>query len=135
MNDPKQLEVLTHDEAGFKPLVDFGAWRAAFLNEAPMYERQNIAYFDKHLETDEVFVLLSGRCQLLLAGRGDKPENTQSVWLEPLTMYNVKLGTWHTHVLTDGAKVAVFENFGTSVANSPRYFFAECERENLIPKE
>jgi len=33
-----------------------------------------------------------------------------------------------------GSKLAVIENRDTSVANSPRYYFSDEERANLIPE-
>lgn len=55
-------------------------------------------------------------------------------WLEEGKVYNVKSGTWHTLFMMPGSKLAVIENRDTSVANSPRYYFSDEERANLIPE-
>ena len=61
------LQIFSHEVSGYKPQVDFNTWRVALLNASDMYLPNNITYFDNHLETDEVFILLSGSCALLLA--------------------------------------------------------------------
>lgn len=67
------LQIFSHEVSGYKPQVDFNTWRVALLNASDMYLPNNITYFDNHLETDEVFILLSGSCALLLAGNDEKP--------------------------------------------------------------
>lgn len=90
------LQIFSHEVSGYKPQVDFNTWRVALLNASDMYLPNNITYFDNHLETDEVFILLSGSCALLLAGNDEKPHDTVCHWLEEGKVYNVKSGTWHT---------------------------------------
>ena len=130
---PEGLEIYTHEVPGYKPQVDYGTWRVALLNAMPMYLPEGITYFDRHQETAEVFLLLSGSCGLLLAGTGEKPENTTVTWLEEGKVYNVLPNTWHTLFMMPGSKLAVIENRDTSVKNSPRYYFTEEERSALIP--
>ena len=69
------LQIFSHEVSGYKPQVDFNTWRVALLNASDMYLPNNITYFDNHLETDEVFILLSGSCALLLAGNDEKPHD------------------------------------------------------------
>ena len=128
------LQIFSHEVSGYKPQVDFNTWRVALPNASDMYLPNNITYFDNHLETDEVFILLSGSCALLLAGNDEKPHDTVCHWLEEGKVYNVKSGTWHTLFMMPGSKLAVIENRDTSVANSPRYYFSDEERANLIPE-
>ena len=128
------LQIFSHEAQGYKPQVDFESWRVALLNASDMYLPDNIAYFDHHLETDEVFILLSGSCALLLAGSDEKPHDTVCRWLEEGKVYNVLSGTWHTLFMMPGSKLAVIENRNTCVANSPRYYFPETERAKLIPQ-
>lgn len=130
---PKGLQIFTHEDPGYKPQIDFGTWRVALLNAMPMYLPDGLTYFDRHLETDEVFLLLSGSCGILLAGSGEKPENTTCTWLEQGKVYNVQRNTWHTLFMMPGSKLAVIENRDTGIANSPRYYFTPEERQTLIP--
>jgi len=71
MNAP--IEAHEYKENGYKTLVTFDKWRVAFMNDGPKTTVDGLTYFQKHDETDEVFILLGGRCVLLLADFGDKP--------------------------------------------------------------
>jgi hypothetical protein len=118
--DPSLLEVHDHRDEGYRPLVDFGAWRVAVLNHIDHLEPRNLKDVQRHDETDEVFVLLAGRCILFVGDGGDGGAGAiHAVDLEPGRIYNVKRGTWHTHALSRDGSVLVVENRDTTVANSP----------------
>jgi len=117
--DPSLLSVHTHDEAAFRSLVEFGAWRVAVLNFTDHLRPQNLTNMQRHDETDEVFVLLRGRC-ILFVGDGQNETGTiHPADMAPLTIYNVKRGTWHNHTLSEDASVLVVENRDTTEENSP----------------
>ena len=52
----------------------------------------------KHNESDEVFILLNGDFTLFLGGQGSEIGKIEAIKLEPLKLYNVKKGTFHTHI-------------------------------------
>ena len=124
-----QIEMLEHRDLGYKTLVSFDKWRVAFMNEGPKTTVDGLTYFQKHDETDEVFILLGGRCVLLLAGFGDTPGEITAVDMKPNVMYNVKKSAWHTHVFFDNTTVAIVENADTSLDNSPISDITEKQRE------
>lgn len=115
----EQIETLRYDENGYKSLVFFENWRVAFMNDGPKTTVDGLSYFQKHDETDEVFVLLEGRCVLLMAGFGENPGEISAVDMEPGSMYNVKKGAWHTHYFGPDTKVVIVENADTVPENSP----------------
>ncbi|MEE1026261.1 MAG: hypothetical protein U0L55_04580 [Acutalibacteraceae bacterium] len=115
----EQIETLRYDEKGYKSLVFFENWRVAFMNDSPKTTLEGLSYFQKHDETDEVFVLLEGRCVLLMAGFGENPGEISAVDMEPGSMYNVKKGAWHTHYFAPNTKVVIVENADTVPENSP----------------
>jgi hypothetical protein len=128
-------ELLTIHEytgRGFLPLVDFGQWRVAVLRFDNGLLVQNIKDMQRHNETDEVFVLLEGRC-LLFIGEGDMAiENIHAVNMEPLKLYNVKRSTWHNHTLTEDASVLIIENRDTSPNNSPKISLSVEQQQQLV---
>jgi ureidoglycolate hydrolase len=73
----------------------------------------------RHLKTDEVFVLMEGNCVLFTGGDGDHPEEMEWVKMEKNQLYNVKKGVWHTHALDEEGSVLIIENEDTSDDNSP----------------
>jgi len=115
----KLLEVRQHNEPGYRPLVDFESWRVAILNFSEELLPENITRMQRHNETDEVFVLLEGKCILFLGEGGKTITAIHALALEPGKLYNVKCGVWHHHALSEDAKVLVVENRDTTYDNSP----------------
>ena len=112
------LDIITASHQGFKPLVNFGSWRVAFLNGSQSYEGKVIDSLSRHLETDEVFVLVKGSCLLITAGNGDNPGEVTKTWMEPGVVYNVTKGAWHGHIVLPGTMVMIVENRDTGSNNS-----------------
>jgi hypothetical protein len=125
MIDPSLIEILEYREEGYKPLLDFGSWRVALLNGLDELLPENIPWFQKHRDTDEAFVLLSGRC-VLYAVAGEvpdggpiDPDRVEAVDMESFKLYDVRRGVYHSHALEPGSSVLIVENRDTSDANSP----------------
>lgn len=113
------IDVTAYTGEGYRPVIDFEAWRVAILRYCEELEVQNLKTMQKHNESDEVFVLLEGHCILFTGGQGDTIQEVDAIAMEPLLMYNVKKGTWHTHTLDKEATVLIVENQNTSDPNSP----------------
>ena len=126
------LEIHVYNEAGYKPLVDYESWRVAMLNSTDVYRAENIKTMQRHNETDEVFVLLAGKCVLFIASCEDEPDDLHGELLEPLKVYNVPKAYWHTHVLEEGAHVLVVENKETTHANSPHIPISDEMQQKII---
>ncbi len=117
--DPSLLEIHQYEEPAYRPLVDFASWRVAVLNYCDALLPERLHELQRHDETDEVFVLLRGRCILFLGDGQDEAGSIQAADMEPLKVYNVKRGTWHSHTLSPEAMVLVVENRDTTTDNSP----------------
>lgn len=113
------LEIHTHDGPDYKPLVDYQSWRVALMNYTPDLLPSRITRMQKHTGTDEVFVLLAGRCILFLGGAGETVTSVQAVDMLPYKLYNVKKGCWHSHTFSEEARVLIIENRDTVDENSP----------------
>ena len=113
------IEVREHNGADYKPLVDYQSWRVALMNYTSDLTPDKINRMQKHTETDEVFVLMTGRC-ILFIGEGEGPvTKIHAVDMEPYKLYNVKRGVWHSHTFSRDARVLIVENCDTVDANSP----------------
>ncbi|NQS70693.1 MAG: hypothetical protein HQQ73_00800 [Desulfobulbaceae bacterium] len=126
------LTVHSHQAEGYKALVDYGAWRVALLNYSSELQVHTLDRMQRHNETDEVFVLLQGRC-LLFTGEGS--EGVARIYatdMRPGLVYNVRRGVWHTHTLSRDAQVLVVENRDTTYANSPFTSLDTTQRQELI---
>lgn len=130
--DQKLIEISAYGEAGYKPIVDFGTWRVAMLNYIDDLQPERIDNMQRHDQTDEVFVLLSGHC-ILFAGDGQaEVGKIQAVNMQPLRAYNVKHGVWHSHTLNGEGSVLIVENLDTIDDNSPTRMLTPTEREQII---
>jgi len=130
--NPNLLEITDYTGEGYRPLIDYGQWRVAILRYIDELLPENIGKMQKHNETDEVFVLLSGRCLLFLGEGDDAVGAIHAADMQPLQLYNVKRGAWHTHVLDEAATVLIVENRDTSLANSPEIELTADQRRQLI---
>lgn len=115
----KLLEVREHDKEGYLPLVDYESWRVAILNFSDDLLPENIKTMQRHNETDEVFVLLNGRCILFIGGGDKKVTDIFAENMQPFKIYNVKKSVWHSHTLSRDAKLLIVENRNTTFDNSP----------------
>jgi len=115
----KLLEVLDHTKEGYSPVVDFAAWRVALLNYSKDLLPENITAMQRHNETDEVFVLLCGRCVLLIGEGYEEVTAVHAQNMQPFKIYNVKKSAWHSHTLSRDARVLIVENRDTTFDNSP----------------
>jgi mannose-6-phosphate isomerase-like protein (cupin superfamily) len=116
--DENLLEITEYNGIGFKPLVIFENWRVAILNHEEAHESGKIAFLEKHMETDEVFVLLSGKCTMLI---GDGSEDTGKIHTIPMEqgkLYNVRKGVWHSVQSEPDTKLLIVEDASTDENNS-----------------
>lgn len=126
------LEIREYKLAGYKPVVDYATWRVAILNFSDDLRPEKITALQRHNETDEVFVLLQGRC-LLFLGEGEQTITTiHGQDMLPHTIYNVKKGVWHSHTLSADAMVLIIENRDTTFDNSPFCPLSHDQRETLM---
>lgn len=126
------LEIRRYSGIGYQPLVDYGHWRVAMLRYHPELEPDAIGTMQRHDETDEVFVLLAGRCILFLGEGRAQVEALHAQDMEPFKVYNVKRGVWHTHTLSHDAEVLIVENVDTTTANSPTVNLNSDQRAELV---
>lgn len=127
----KDIEIIDFQPEGYKPLVDFGQWRVAVLKFCDDLKLENIKTMQKHLETDEVFVLVGGHCTLFLGNDGESPENIRSVAMEHGKIYNIKKGVWHNHIMDEDGEVLIVENRNTCDDNSPVIALDEAQLAQL----
>jgi hypothetical protein len=126
------VEIGSFEGIGYQPIFDYGEWRVAILRFIDELLPENITSVQCHLETDEVFVLLAGRCILFFVDGENEAAQLYAVEMEPRKQYNVKKGQWHTHVLSRDATVLIVENRDTSTANSLDRELSIAHRQSLI---
>lgn len=113
------IEIREHNGPDYKPLIDFQSWRVALMNYTPELVPEKIHRMQKHIETDEVFVLLTGRCILFLGEGAERVTKVHAANMELYKLYNVKSNVWHSHTFSEDARVLIVENRDTVDSNSP----------------
>lgn len=109
---PAGLEVFENTAPGYERTMHYGAWRVAILNWAEKFDETSNFPPERHMLTDEVFVLLCGSAALELGERGER------VALEPGRLYNVRAGVWHRVRCSRDAKLLIVEEHSTGPENS-----------------
>lgn len=110
----KGLEIKEYTGRGYDRTHIFKTWCVAFLNQDEEYTKNT--YIERHLETDEVFVLLKGEATLFIG------KEREAVKMEPCKIYNVTAGTWHNIQCSSDASILIAENSDTVKENS-EYFY------------
>ena len=126
------IEIAEYNSQGYKPLVDYETWRVAILKYCDELLPENIKKMQKHEKTDEVFVLLKGRCILFVADGDKKVGKIYARNMVPLKVYNIKKSVWHTHTLLEEAVVLIVENKDTSLVNSPEEDLSIEQQKKLL---
>lgn len=108
----KGLDIKEYNGKGYFRLINNAKWTLAIINWAPHLEESNFCDMERHILTDEVFVLLQGSATLIIG------ENAERVEMEPLKYYNVRAGIWHHILVSKDASVLVAENANTSKDNT-----------------
>ena len=104
------IEVLEYNGDGYSKVMSYDAWRVAIINYAERFEEKNLSRLERHLLTDEVFVLLEGDATLV--------SDSAQYRMEKGTMYNVNAGVWHAISVSRDAKVLIVENDNTCIENT-----------------
>lgn len=107
------VERITYDGTGFSAVKAFGDWRIGMIRRSDNFSR--FVYWERHMLTDEVFILLSGRATLYTKNESGAVERDD---MQPGVLYDVRQGTWHYLIVEPEAVVIVVENRETGRANS-----------------
>ena len=113
----QDLEIFSYEGEGYQRTMHFESWRVAIANFGPHFDAERYRYLERHLLTDEAFVLLDGSAVL--------HTDDQSLELELFKVYNVPRETWHHIVVSRDAKVLVVENRSTSKENTEKRYLNE----------
>jgi mannose-6-phosphate isomerase-like protein (cupin superfamily) len=113
------IEVGTHRDAGFKVMVESGEWKIGLLRYNERFSR--FAEMERHMQTDEVFVLLSGAATLYT--------DAGTLAMKQGDVYTVPVAVRHHIVVSEDASVLVVENRNTSKENTEKKYFDEKEKD------
>ena len=107
------INVGVHTDAGFKVMVESGEWKVGMLRYNERFSR--LGEMERHMLTDEVFVLLSGSATLYT--------DIEEKRMEQGVVYTIPATVWHHIVVSEDATVLVVENRNTSIENTEKKYF------------
>jgi ureidoglycolate hydrolase len=104
------LTVKKHDQGGYAICIDSAeSWIVAINNASPASAPEEVTFFGSHSNTDETFILVTGKACIAVAPY-ETPEEFTMMPMDQGVCYNVRRKTWHTVLMTPGSKVAICEN-------------------------
>ena len=123
------MEILKYgfEGEGLTRVFENEKWMVGIKNWKPMNDIANIDNLERHNETDELFILLQGRCTLLFANETADGLDIQAVEMEPLHVYNIPRTLWHNTVTQKDTKLALIEDSSTGSANSDNLDLTEAQ--------
>ena len=101
-----RVDIHTYDEPDFQPVVQTAGWLVALMNWSPRFDLSQFGTLERHLQTDEVFVLQKGRSILFV----ETDSGVQLIDMEPGVVYNVTIGTYHNVTGTRDAQWLIVES-------------------------
>lgn len=125
------LSVTRHEAGGIGGTVEGGGYTILLLNHLPRLSPEGIEDMQRHLETDESFILLQGRAVLFAAEGEQAPGKLEHYVMEPGVIYTVPRMVWHTQSMTEDARILLVESNGTVAENSPRCPITPEQRQQI----
>lgn len=121
-----------HTKSGYNPYLIDKDWQVAQLNYEPGQGYHDLKKVDKHLKTDEAFILKCGIALLIAAEVHENNVDFEVVKMIPGILYNIPKGVWHNIVLSEDAEVFIIENSYTHESDFEFYYLIESQQAELI---
>lgn len=102
------IQQYSYNGEDYKAVMQFEGWKIGIINFSERFSRFD--RLERHLLTDEAFILLSGDAVLYT--------ETQKTVMQKNVVYNLPKGTWHHLTMSKNATVMVVENSETSNENT-----------------
>ncbi|GAB2572322.1 cupin domain-containing protein [Gracilibacillus alcaliphilus] len=106
------------EDEGMKKVYENNQWMVGIKNWKLANDINGFTNLEKHNETDELFVLLSGECTLVSGEQLNNQWKFGSVYMESNKVYNIPKGVWHNTITSKDTKLVLIEKPDTSMENS-----------------
>ena len=113
-----KIDVKEFSGEGMSRVYENQKWTVGIKNWKPANDISGIDCLERHNETDELFILLSGACTLVYANENAGNLDIQAVKMEPFKVYNIPATLWHNTVTRKDTKMALIEDSSTGMQNS-----------------
>jgi|SRR6185437_14089099 hypothetical protein len=118
INDETMIETYEHKGEGYEPFLIRDGWQVAQLNYMEEQGLEGIVKIDKHLQTDEAFILLAGTALLIAATVNEaNAVDFTCVKMQQGITYNIPVNTWHNIAMDRDASVIIVERKDTHLGD------------------
>ncbi len=114
-------------EQKYQPVLDFEGWRVAMLRHMPETDYKQLSKMERHLQTNEVFILSEGSAHLIIGENGKSPGKMFIFPMRKNVAYNLKKEVWHHVLMSEDAHIILFERTDTTVENTDYYKLTQEE--------
>jgi hypothetical protein len=123
------LEKYFHSGSGYNPHLIRDGWQLAQLNYAAEQAPSVIDRVERHVQSDEAFVLCKGSAMLVTAVSESDILRFEVCRMTPFVTYNVPKGTWHNIAMTPDDIVLIVERSNTHLQDVEYRDFTVDERQ------
>jgi ureidoglycolate hydrolase len=120
-------------EQTYQPVLDFGGWKVAMLRYFDVVEPDSFYRVERHLNSNEVFILTAGKADLIVCDGDECPEGTYVFPLKLNVAYDIQQSVWHHVVMSEDAHIILVERSETGLETSD-YFKLTKAQVNEIKK-
>ncbi len=113
MRAEQLIESYYHEGPGYKPFLIREGWQVAQLNYLPRLDPPEIRRVERHMATDEVFILFQGKSILIVAQETANGMRFAAQLMKPGVTYNIPAGMWHSITMMPGDIVIIVEKSNT----------------------
>ena len=121
-----------HEGKGYNPYLIDKDWQVAQLNFENGQGFHDLKKVDKHLKTDEAFILKKGIAVLIAAELTDNEIKFEVIKMQEGVLYNIPKGMWHNIALAPDAEVFIIENSNTHLSDFEYHYMTEAQQQKLI---
>lgn len=125
------MKIYNVTKDGYHPFIIKEEWQIAKLNYSIEQSLNKIEKMEKHINTDEVFVLLEGKA-ILIEGTFTNNWEFKFHRMEKKKIYNVEAGTWHNIILFEDTETLIIEKNATHINDCTYKDFIEDDKKTLI---
>jgi len=129
--DDMSINIFSHNGSGVSIEYSRDNRAIGIKNYSSANNIMNISEMERHLQTDEQFLLFDGSCIIVTINKEGQKEILSLSSMETGKIYSIPRGLWHTTVMTPGTRMILIENAGTTVENSERFYLTEEQKTDI----
>lgn len=113
-----KIQRYEYEGEGLIRVYDNKKWTVGIKNWKNFNDIVSINCLERHNKTDELFVLLNGRCLIIFANEIDGELIIGVEEMKPMQVYNIPQTLWHNTVMKKDTKLLLIEDSSTSIDNT-----------------